>query len=93
MTTPCRPSAPPVMSSNLFASSYSTSAMPIVTISRVRSVPRTIIGLVARPSTAPIAVPTASPTSGSGITCLANSAAPYAPTPKYAVWPSETMPA
>ena len=84
---------PPVMWSNLLASSSSTSAMPIVTISRVRSVPRTIIGLVSAPSSAAAAVPTARPTSGSGITCLANSAAPYAPAPKNATWPSDTMPA
>ena len=48
----------------------------MVTIKRVRSVPRTIIGLVMAPSMAPPTMATSKPTKGSGITCLANSAAP-----------------
>ena len=47
ITTPCRPSAPPVSQSSLLASSYRIEATPSVTISRVRSVPRRISTLVA----------------------------------------------
>ena len=49
--------------------------------------------LVASPSRALAPIATARPTSGSGITFLANSAAVYEPKPKNAAWPSETMPA
>ena len=76
ITTPCRPSAPPVSQSSLLASS-----------SRIRRhaqrhhQPRQVgaaqdqRAASARPAARPRAMPTARPTSGSGITCLANSAA------------------
>ena len=76
ITTPCRPSAPPVSQSSLLASSSSSSAVPSVTISRVRSVPRRIVMLATRAEQrADSTIATTRPTSGSGITCLANSAA------------------
>ena len=39
------------------------------------------------------ATATASPTRGSGMTCLANKRGGVRPNPKNAAWPSETMPA
>ena len=50
--------------------------MPSVTISRVRSLPRMMVMLHSAPSAVDNATAAARPTSGSGITCLANSAAP-----------------
>jgi hypothetical protein len=51
-----------------------------------------MVRLPMAPKSVATAVATSSPTSGSGITCLANSAAVYAPMPKKAAWPSDTMP-
>ena len=73
--TPCRPSAPPVSQSSLLASSSITRPTPSVTMRRVRSVPRMMVSDATAPSTVAAPMPTARPTSGSGITCLANSAA------------------
>ena len=50
MTMPCRPSKPPVMFEKRLASSRSSSAMPSVTISRVRSAPRMTRNEVTKPS-------------------------------------------
>ena len=76
MTTPCRPSEPPVSQSSLLASSSRIRATPSVTISRVRSLPRWMVTETSRaPAPSPPRPPPARPTSGSGITCLANSAA------------------
>ena len=75
ITTPCKPSAPPVSQSSLLASSIRIKPTPNVTISRVRSVPRMMVALHSAPSKVALAMPTASPTSGSGMTNLANSAA------------------
>jgi hypothetical protein len=50
-------------------------AMPSVTMRRVRSVPRMMVNEQTAPSAVAATMPTARPTSGSGITCLANSAA------------------
>ena len=75
MTTPCSPSAPPVSQSSLLASSSRIRPTPSVTISRVRSLPRMMVNEQAAPSSVAVTMPTASPTSGSGMTSLANSAA------------------
>ncbi|MNG37503.1 hypothetical protein D3C84_1248760 [compost metagenome] len=63
-----------------------------MTMSRVRSLPRRMVTLATRPSTADSTVANTRPTVGSGMTSLANSAAAYAPKPKKAAWPSDTMP-
>jgi hypothetical protein len=75
MVTPCKPSEPPVSQSSLLASSSNSKAMPSVTMSRVRSVPRMMVNEQTAPSAVAATMPTARPTSGSGITCLANNAA------------------
>src|SRR5437016_5935238 len=90
---PCKPSAPPVHCGSALATSCSTSATPSVTMSRVRSLPRSTSRLVSRPTIAATTIATASPTSGSGVTCLHIRPAAYAPSPKNAAWPSEMMPA
>ena len=48
--------------------------MPSVTMSRVRSVPRKMVSEHSAPSSVAQAMPNSRPTSGSGITCLANKA-------------------
>ena len=48
---PCNPSVPPVMLEKRSASASSSSAIPSVTISRVRSTPRMTRKLVRKPST------------------------------------------
>ena len=93
MVTPDKPSAPPVIDGSWFAASYSIRPMPSVTISRARSPPRTTRKLVAKPTIAPAAPAATSPVSGSPHPFTARTPAVYAPMPKYAAWPSETMPA
>ena len=60
-----RPSAPPVSQPLRLASSPSISETPSVTMSRVRSPPRSRSGAVTRPATAATAAPKASPSMGS----------------------------
>ena len=93
IVTPDRPSAPPVIDGIWFAASNSISPMPSVTISRARSAPRTTRKLVAKPTSAPAAPATTSPLNGSPQPCTASRPAAYAPMPKNAACPSDTMPA
>ena len=65
MTMPCRPSKPPVMSEKRLASSRSNSAMPSVTISRVRSAPRMTRNEVTKPTTIAARPATSSASTGS----------------------------
>ncbi len=67
--------------------------MPSVTINRARSDPRTTRKLVAKPTAAPAMPATKSPLTGSPQPCTASTPAAYAPTPKNAACPSETIPA
>ena len=66
---PCRPSAPPVSQDMRFATSSSSSATPSVTISRVRSEPRSTRKLVTKPEQRrATAAADAGPSSGSPMT-------------------------
>jgi hypothetical protein len=70
------PSAPPVAQALRLASSPSSSAMPRVTISRVRSEPRSRSGAVIRPSAPAIRLARTRPISGSATPALARIPAP-----------------
>jgi hypothetical protein len=65
ISMPCSPSVPPVMLEKRSASASSSSAMPSVTISRVRSTPRMTRKLVRKPSTIAISPATTSAITGS----------------------------
>ena len=92
MMTPCNPSAPPVKSLYLLANSSKMSAVPKVTIRRVKSLPRMMESEHAAPNNVAAPIPTAKPNKGSGHMCLAKRAAVYAPKPKNAAWPKDTIP-
>ena len=66
---PCNPSAPPVSQAIRFASSYRMEATPNVTMSRVRSEPRSTSGLLAAPSTVAAAQASSNPSTGSSMPC------------------------
>ena len=76
ISMPCSPSVPPVMLEKRSASASSNSAIPSVTISRVRSTPRITRKLVRKPSTIATRPATTSASTGSLMTpCRASSPA------------------
>ena len=90
--TLCSPSAPPVTSVHLFAISNTIEAIASVSIKSARPCVRRITAPVASPSSPAATAATTSPSSGSPLTRIAKTPAAYAPKPKYAAWPSVTMP-
>ena len=68
ISMPCNPSVPPVMSEKRSASASSSSAMPSVTIRRVRSTPRITRKLVTKPSAMATRPATTSAITGSVMT-------------------------
>ena len=74
ISMPCRPSTPPVNAVSLLAASYSISDTPSVTMSRVRSAPRSTRKLVTKPAAPASATAAARPSSGSPKPYLASDA-------------------